>query len=160
MIRLVGLYLVVLAGAACDGTGGRRRDQEARELRAQGRELFFGRAGCATCHKIGEEGRFIIGPNLGVGDGMDEPLALRAKTRRPELTPIEYVVESIVTPDAFTVATYAPGIMKTYTQPPISLTDEEIIALAAFVAGEGEGVPKLKYSEVATARAKLKALKP
>jgi mono/diheme cytochrome c family protein len=138
MRSFVGFCLLLLA---CDVTASRRQDAEVRELRAKGRELFFGRAGCATCHKIGEEGKFIIGPNLG--------------TRLA----IEYVVESIVTPDAITVSGYAPGVMKDYTQPPISLTDDEIIALAAFVAGEGDGA-KVKYAEVAGARERLKALRP
>jgi hypothetical protein len=158
--KVLSLFALVLGGWGCESTIARQHAAEIRELRARGRELFMGRGGCNTCHKLGEEGKFITAPNLGVGDGMAEVVGVRAKARRPELEPIEYVVESIVLPDAVVTPGYVRGIMKPYWQPPISLSDDEIIALAAFVAGEGEGAPPIDHRQVELARKRLAAVKP
>jgi mono/diheme cytochrome c family protein len=152
---IIALVVASAATGACRSSVADRHAREIAELRREGRELFFGRAGCHTCHKIGAEGKMIIGPNLGVGDGMTAPVALRARERRPDLLPIEYVVESIVDPDAVVVSGYARGVMKRYEEPPIALTDDEIVALAAFVAGEGEGVRAVDLRALGAARARI-----
>jgi hypothetical protein len=114
-----------------------------------GQALFFGRAGCAACHRIGDQGTRFTGPNLGVdplcasdGRALTErdpvacrPVAERVAARRPGLGPLEYVVESIMDPDRVVAPTYAPKVMKRLDEPPVNLADHEILALAAFVAG-------------------------
>lgn len=105
-------------------------------LRLRGEGLFFGRAGCAACHKVGVRGTAIKGPNLGVGDGMTESIAVRGGKRIGNLSAIEYIVSSIVDPDAYIVKGYVRGIMKKLDQPPTSLTDAEIVAIAAYLAGQ------------------------
>ncbi len=105
---------------------------------AAGEKLFFDRAACSACHRVGKRGGMIVGPNLGVGDGMDEVFSARAAKRRPELMPIEYAVESIVDPDAFVVASYAPGVMKAIDDLPAKLDDQEIVSVAAYVAAHGQ----------------------
>jgi len=102
-----------------------------------GEKLFFDRAACSACHRLGKRGGMIVGPNLGVGDGMDEVFSARAASRRPELSPIEYAVESILDPDAVVVATYAPGVMKAIDDLPANLDDQEIVSVAAYVAAHG-----------------------
>lgn len=107
------------------------------EARAAGEALFFGRAGCATCHMVGERGDQVRGPNLGVGGRQTEPLARRAAKRRPGARPIVHAVESILDPTALTIEGYGEGVMKPGDEPPIALTDDEVVALAAFVVGDG-----------------------
>lgn len=102
-----------------------------------GEKLFFDRAACSACHRVGKRGGMIVGPNLGVGDGMDEVFSARAAGRRPELSPIEYAVESILDPDAIVVPTYAPGVMKAIDDLPAKLDDQEIVSVAAYVAAHG-----------------------
>lgn len=106
-------------------------------LRARGRDLFFDRGRCVACHKIAGKGDKERGPNLGIGGGFSDPVAVRAAQRKPDLEPIEYLVESIVDPDAYVVEGYVRGIMKHPDQPPIELADEEMVALAAYLAGGG-----------------------
>jgi mono/diheme cytochrome c family protein len=103
-----------------------------------GRELFFGKAACSACHKVGEEGKMIVGPNLGIGDGMTEPVGLRATRRRPDAPPIEYVIESILDPDAVVVESYARGVMKSPDDLPQEISDEELVHLAAFIVAQGK----------------------
>jgi mono/diheme cytochrome c family protein len=144
--------LLVLLGACGGKNAGPPEDVSA--LRAAGRALFFGRAACSTCHMIGDEGDKVKCPNLGVGNGMTQPIAARAPSRRPELAPIEYVVESVLDPDAYVVEGYVPGIMLRTDEPPIALDDEEIVAIAAFLAGKDAG-RKLGPDDLARARARL-----
>ncbi len=105
---------------------------------AAGEKLFFDRAACSACHRMGKRGGMIVGPNLGIGDGMDEVFAARAGKRRPALSPIEYAVESIVDPDALVVDSYAPGVMKAIDDLPAQLDVEEIVSVAAYVAAHGQ----------------------
>jgi cytochrome c2 len=107
-------------------------------LADRGHDLFFGPAGCAAaCHKVGAEGDKVIGPNLGVGEGQDQPVIVRALSRRPRLRPIEYIVESIIDPDAVVTPGYVSGVMKPPDLPPISLCDDDLVAVATFLAMTG-----------------------
>jgi mono/diheme cytochrome c family protein len=144
------LVPVVLVGAAAACTS---EPRAVTDLRAAGHDLFFGRAGCAACHRVGDEGTRIVGPNLGRGDGIDAPVAAR---RRTHLPPIEYVVESIVEPDAFVVPGYARGVMPRQEEPPVALTDDEIVALAVFLS---RGGPAVDEAAIAAARARIAAVR-
>jgi|GEM_PF-2323747 len=105
------------------------------ELRLRGEGLFFRRAGCAACHKVNQRGDATKCPNLGVGDGMTESVAVRGARRVGNLSAIEYIVTSIVDPNAYVVSGYKPGVVKKLDEPPTSLSDDEIVALAAYLAG-------------------------
>jgi mono/diheme cytochrome c family protein len=137
--------MLVLALAACG------EPAELASLRSHGRELFFGRAGCASCHKLGTEGDKQRGPNLGVGDGQDLPVGQRERT--PGVRGAAYVIESIVDPDRVIAPGYVSGVMRRYDRPPVSLSDEDIVALSVFLAGCAEA------DELATARARLRDLR-
>jgi mono/diheme cytochrome c family protein len=110
---------------------------EIAKRRQDGERLFFGRAGCTACHKVGARGTMIVGPNLGADETIAEPLGVRAATRRPGLSPLEYAIESMVDPNAYVVATYAKSVMKPPDEPPVQLTDDEILAVALFVVTGG-----------------------
>lgn len=156
LFRLAGALMVILGALASCNTKrsqeDRRREVAAVEpvrvgvlrevdptemLRLRGRGLFQSRGGCMACHRLGERGDGLKGPNLGVGNGMTEPIGVRGAKRVNGLSAIEYIVASIVDPDGFIVPSYVRGIMRRVDEPPLSLRDEEIVAIAAFLAGEG-----------------------
>ena len=81
---------------------------------AKGRDLFFGRAVCATCHLYGEEGR-DIGPNLTtVGERFDRVA----------------ILDSIINPSAAIAFGYESVILET--------VDGQ--TLSGFVVGDGDPV--------------------
>lgn len=149
---LLGVLLAAAWGCS-HSRGTVAEDPSVTALRVRGKKLFLGRAGCTACHSIGRLGGRIIGPNLGVGEGMTRPVGIRAASRRPGLTPIEYLIESILTPDAFVVPGYPAGVMKAPDEPPISLKDDEVVALATYLAGLGGR--RVQAADVARARAAI-----
>ncbi len=150
------------AGAGCErrpGRGNARAEgapppAEVATLRARGEALFFGRAGCAACHKLGARGDKVRGPNLGADRPGDPVVAQRAATRRPGLRPIEYIIESLVDPDAVIVPTYARGVMVRADEPPLSLPDDDLLALAVLLS-EGGPSPGVDAEALAAARARV-----
>jgi mono/diheme cytochrome c family protein len=152
------IFAVLLASCSAAGTSlpAPRADHEVDALAAQGQELFFGRAGCITCHRLGEQGDRTVGPNLGASAAGDH-IAARARVRRPDLRPIEYIVESMLDPNAVVAPGYQPGVMRRPEDPPVSLRDDEILAVATFLARQ-EGVNPPETS-IASARAKMAAMR-
>lgn len=132
------------------------------ELSTRGEALFFGRAGCATCHRVDDRGTRYSGPNLGLDPDCTtrrpdvtrqdalacEPIPVRARLRRPELSPLHYLVESIVDPDHLTVPGYAKGVMKRAEDPPIALGDEDILALSAWLLYREGAPPDISISKM------------
>ncbi len=89
---------------------------------------------CLTCHTVGKkEGQFRFPDLAGVGD--------RAKTRRPGLTDVEYLAQSLYEPSAFIVPGFTPG-MPLISKPPIGLTDKEILCVIAWLQSMG-GTPSV-----------------
>ena len=79
--------------------------------------------------------RFVLrlcGDNL---DGVD----VRAQTRVPGLTDVEYFAQSIYEPSAYIVPGFNPG-MPVINKPPIGLTDQEILCVMAYLQTLG-GTP-------------------
>jgi hypothetical protein len=89
-----------------------------------GREIMEGKGLCFTCHTIGKSGALRF-PDL---EGVD----VRAKTRVPGLSDVEYFAQSLYEPNAFIVPGFNPG-MPTINQPPIGLTDQEILCVIAYL---------------------------
>lgn len=108
-----------------------RQSARVTRLASLGEALFYGRGGCTHCHRLGDEGEADVGPNLGVGPGFPEPVARRERTRGDAFG---YVLRSIVDPDAFVVPSYPAGKMPRVEEPPIGLSDDEVVALATFLA--------------------------
>ena len=168
------IVLLAVAGA-CDGgatkgaddpkpkgeaESGPSVDPELAAAVERGRALFFGDAACMACHKVGDEGTMIVGPNLGVGDDMKQPVAVRAKSSRPDATAAAYVVESILDPDAVVVDGYAAAVMKPLdTLPQGKAIDDAALAdLALFVLASGDAstleadAPKQARDAIASTR--------
>ena len=87
-----------------------------------GREIMEGKGICLTCHTIGKTGALRFPDLAGVGE--------RAKTRVAGLSDVEYLAQSLYEPTAFVVPGVPPA-MPPVNQPPIGLTDQEILCVIA-----------------------------
>ena len=94
------------------------------EMAATGRRIMDGKGLCFTCHSIGKKGPLRF-PDL-------ENVAVRAKTRKPGYTDVDYFAESLYHPDAYIVEGFNPG-MPTINKPPIGLSDQEILCVIAYL---------------------------
>ena len=102
-----------------------RSDLSPVEMAKTGREIMDNKGLCFTCHTIGKhEGPFRF-PDL---DGIDT----RAKTRKPGMSDVDYLAESIYEPNVYVVPGFNPG-MPVINKPPIGLTDQEILCVIAYL---------------------------
>jgi mono/diheme cytochrome c family protein len=106
-------------------------DMTTADLVKVGRDVFTGKGLCSTCHTLGKAGALRF-PDL---DG----IGARAKTRVPGLSDVEYLAQSMYDPNGFIVPGFVAG-MPTINQPPIGLTDQEILTLIAYLQSLG-GTP-------------------
>jgi mono/diheme cytochrome c family protein len=89
-----------------------------------GRAIMDAKGLCFTCHTIGKTGALRF-PDL-------EGVAVRAKSRVPGLSDVEYFAQSLYEPDAYIVQGFNPG-MPVINKPPIGLTDQEILCVIAYL---------------------------
>jgi hypothetical protein len=87
-----------------------------------GRGIMEGKGICLTCHTIGKTGALRFPDLAGIGG--------RAGNRVPGLSDVEYLAQSIYEPTAFVVPGFPPA-MPPANQPPIGLTDQEILCVIA-----------------------------
>ncbi len=122
-----------------------RADMTVDEMVEAGSEIAGGKGACLGCHTIGSDKseRF---PDLG-------GIGAKAATRKQGLNDVEYLAESMYEPGAFIVKGFNPG-MPVINKPPINLSDQEILAVIAYLQSLG-GTPtvtmktKLKYAGAA-----------
>jgi mono/diheme cytochrome c family protein len=119
-----------------------RDDMTTDDLVRVGQEVAAGKGLCLTCHTVGKSGALRF-PDL---DG----IGARAATRIPELDALHYLAQSIYQPNVFIVEGFNPG-MPQIDKPPIGLTDQEILAVIAYLQSLG-GEPTVT---LATTRAEL-----
>lgn len=96
-----------------------------------GRQVMEGKGLCLTCHTIGKSGALRFPDLEGIGG--------RAKSRVPGLNDVEYLAQSMYEPNAYVVPGFVPG-MPPINQPPIGLTDQEILCVIAYLQTLG-GTP-------------------
>ena len=101
-----------------------------------GREIFQGKGLCSTCHTLGKTGALRFPDLDGVG--------ARATTRIPGLSDVEYLAQSLYEPNSYVVEGFGPG-MPAINQPPIGLTDQEILTVIAYLQSLG-GTPTVTMS--------------
>jgi mono/diheme cytochrome c family protein len=89
-------------------------------------EQIFTAAGCGACHTLGK-----AGTNANIGPNLDE-LAAQAGNRT-QAPPEEYVSESILNPDTFTVEGFQPGVMPAYEG---RLDEKQVQALVQYLLGD------------------------
>jgi hypothetical protein len=97
-----------------------------------GREIMGGKGMCLTCHTIGKTTGPYRFPDLANVD-------VRAPTRVPGLNDVEYFAQSLYEPTAYVVPGFPPA-MPPINQPPIGLTDQEILCVIAALQSLG-GTP-------------------
>jgi len=91
-----------------------------------GEEIVFGKGQCMVCHVVKPESG-MRAPNMStIGAEMER----EAKERG--ITPEEQVLEALVNPSKYIVKGFE-DIMSPVHKPPTSLTDGEIIAVAAYL---------------------------
>ena len=106
-------------------------DLSTADMAKVGRQIMEGKGFCLTCHTIGKTGALRF-PDLA---GVD----VRAKTRVPGLSDVEYFAQSMYDPTAYVVAGFPPA-MPPINKPPIGLTDQEILCVIAYLQSLG-GTP-------------------
>jgi hypothetical protein len=87
-----------------------------------GREIMEGKGICLTCHTIGKSGALRFPDLAGIG--------AQAQNRVPGISDIDYLAQSMYEPTAFVVPGFPPA-MPPVNQPPIALTDQEILCVIA-----------------------------
>jgi hypothetical protein len=87
-----------------------------------GREIMEGKGICLTCHTVGKTGALRF-PDLG-------GIGAQAKSRVAGMSDIEYLAQSLYEPMAYVVPGFPPA-MPPVNQPPIGLTDQEILCVIA-----------------------------
>jgi hypothetical protein len=106
-------------------------DMSTADMAKIGREIMEGKGICLTCHTIGKTGALRF-PDLG-------GIGATAKTRVAGLSDVEYLAQSLYEPFAFVVPGFPPA-MPPVNQPPIGLTDQEILCVIAALQSLG-GTP-------------------
>ncbi len=116
-----------------------KKEMTSDEFVKAGKEIAEGKGLCSTCHTIGKSGALRF-PDL---DG----IGARAATRRPGLSALDYLAESIYDPNVFIVSGFNPG-MPIINKPPIGLSDQEILAVMAYLQSMGGQVTVTMESKV------------
>src|SRR5881296_2068824 len=97
------------------------------QLVKAGEEIFHTKGSCEICHRIGQKG--TRAPDLaGIG--------ARAGKTKPGMSAKQYILESLLQPQAYVVEGYPP-IMPAVDKPPIALNRSEVWALVAFLESLG-----------------------
>ena len=128
LFTVVVLMLAALALTACGGGGSGAEGPDA----ANGEKLYNqatlgsnSAEGCASCHAF----------DASEGDETDAPftagVATRAESAVPGLSAEEYLLESIVNPDAYVVEGFNAGDM--YATWEAELTEQQIADLVAYL---------------------------
>lgn len=131
--REIGLCFLVLALiAGCGSKADEKLVFEAvsndRDLVEIGRKIFLGKGQCALCHTLGGEGRGKCPDLEGAGGRL---------TR-------EFIYEALTEPDEYVRLDFDPAQPRKYparmpavNQPPIGLTEPELLTVIAFVQSQG-----------------------
>ena len=106
-------------------------DMSPADMAKVGRSIMEGKGICLTCHTIGKTGALRFPDLAGV--------AIRARTRKPGYSDVEYFAETLYDPTAYVVAGFPPA-MPQMSAPPFSLTDKEILCVIAALQSLG-GTP-------------------
>jgi mono/diheme cytochrome c family protein len=107
------------------------KDMAPEEMVKVGREIMDGKGLCFTCHTVGKSGVLRFPDLDGIGS--------RAASRIPGLSDVEYLAQSMYDPDRYIVPGFNPG-MPVISKPPIGLSDDEILAVIAYLQSLG-GTP-------------------
>jgi mono/diheme cytochrome c family protein len=99
------------------------------ELASAGQEIVAGKGTCLGCHTVGSSDAALRFPDLG-------SIGAVAGDRVEGLSGVEYLAQSLYEPGAYIVEGFLPG-MPVINRPPIGLTDQEILAVIAYLQSLG-----------------------
>ena len=116
-----------------------KKDMTSDQIVKAGQEIFEGKGLCTTCHTLGKSGALRF-PDLG-------GIGSRAASRKPGMSDVEYLAESIYDPNLYIVPGFNPG-MPVINKPPIGLSDQEILAVIAYLQSLGGKVSVTLDSKV------------
>jgi hypothetical protein len=116
-----------------------KKDMTTDDMVKTGKEIMEGKGLCTTCHTFGKSGPLRFPDLAGIG--------ARAGSRRPGMTDVQYLAQSIYDPSAFIVPGFNPG-MPVINKPPIGLTDQEILCVIAYLQSNGGKVTVNLQSKV------------
>lgn len=116
-----------------------KKDMSSDQMVAAGKEIFEGKGLCTTCHTLGKSGALRF-PDLG-------GIGARAASRRAGHSDVDYLAESIYDPNLYIVPGFNPG-MPVINKPPIGLSDQEILAVIAYLQSLGGKVSVSMESKV------------
>jgi cytochrome c2 len=111
-----------------------RPDLTTEEMVEIGQEIVGGKGTCLTCHTIGSASGALRFPDLG-------NIGAVAGNRKPGMDNVQYLAESIYDPNAHIVEGFLSG-MPVIHKPPISLNDDEILCVIAYLQRLG-GTPTI-----------------
>ena len=109
------------------------KEMSPEEMRKIGRQLMEGKGLCFTCHTVGKKGALRFPDLEGIGS--------RAGSRVEGLSDVEYLAQSMYEPNVYLVPGFNPG-MPQINKPPIGLSDDEILAVIAYLQSMG-GTPSV-----------------
>lgn len=104
-------------------------DMTPAQLAAAGEEIVGGKGTCLTCHTIGDHSETLRFPDLG-------GIGAAAGDRVEGLTGPEYLAQSLYEPNEYIVEGFLAG-MPAINRPPINLSDNEILAVIAYLQSLG-----------------------
>lgn len=125
----VGICNYVTQVSGGGGSGGADTGGISAEV---GKEIYFGDGQCSTCHKVGGEGSATRCPDH---EGVFAT-AIKRMEETGDTSPMEYLVRSIVEPQAYIVKGYGKIMPKVF-DPPIMLSREKILAVLAYLQSLG-----------------------
>jgi len=99
------------------------------QLAAAGEDIASGKGTCFTCHTVGSAPDGLRFPDLG-------GIGSRAATQKDGMSDVDYLAESLYDPNSFVVEGFLAG-MPAVGGPPINLTDNEILAVIAYLQSLG-----------------------
>ena len=116
-----------------------KKEMSQEEILTAGRQIMERKGLCFTCHTVGKTGALRF-PDL---DG----IGARAGSAVAGLSDVDYLAQSIYEPNAHIVPGFNPG-MPVINKPPVGLTDEEILAVIAYLQSMGGKVTVTLESKV------------
>jgi cytochrome c2 len=109
-------------------------DMTTEEMVVAGEKIVGGKGTCLSCHTIGSHSDGARFPDLG-------GIGASAASRKDGLDDVDYLAESLYEPNAYIVEGFNPGMLPA-GKPPISLSDQEILSVIAYLQSLG-GTPSV-----------------
>ena len=129
----IGALVTAISGGEATATAAEGVNPEA------GEAIYWSNGKCSTCHSLGTRGSAIRGPNHEnvCATARDQRVAERRAAGATDIqSATDYLVESLVEPQAYIVDGFSGAMPKPHL-PPISLVPDEIRAVITYMQAQG-----------------------